>query len=470
MNRLLYDFPFFFVFTGILAFTFYKENNNIFWLFLAVSLLSLLRVRVFILCTAFVVAIYFLSLTHKPNINKTSGVFKGVVYDIRKSKHLTFYVKTKNANMIIFVPGIYDNINLYDKITFKAKLTSNIKNPGFRAYLHSKGIYLAGFASYIQKIGHSTGIVSFVEHIRQKMEKEFYYFLHNNEYLFLQNAVFGDSKNKANIKNMFINTQTAHIMSVSGLHMGFVFGLFYALFYFIFSSIGYIYKRFSIKTYASLLALLPTLVYFTLSGMHIPAIRSFLMVLIFVLALIYGRVKNSYNILFFIASVVVLLFGCSTIFNPSFVMSFFMSFVAIYLYSFIQKRLSASKLSAYTIFSLLIGIFAMPITAFYFHKVAYLSFISNFIVVPYFGFVVMPISFIAMFASFLPIFFIKYAVFTVVNLSTFLLLKTVELFSFIKPLNISVSLISVLVLYAVMFLALEVCGRNYSKITSTSSR
>ena len=470
MSRFLYDFPFFFVFTSILAFAFYKENISIFWLFLIVSTLSLFRFRVFILCAAFVITTYFLSVTHKPDISKTSGIFKGTVYDIRKSKHLTFYVKTKNAKMIVFVPKVYDNINLYDKITFKARLTSNIKNPSFREYLHSKGIYLVGFVSYIKKTGSTKGIFSFVERIRQTMEKEFYYFLQNKEYLFLQNAVFGDSKNKSSIKNMFINTQTAHIMSVSGLHMGFVFGLFYALFYFMLSRIGYIYKRFSLKTAASLFSLLPTIVYFALSGMHIPAIRSFLMVLIFVLALIYGRIKNSYNILFFIASVMVLLFGYSTVFNPSFVMSFFMSFVAIYLYSFVQKNLSASKLLAYTAFSMLIGIFAMPISAFYFHKVAYLSFISNFIVVPYFGFVVMPVSFLAMFVSFLPVFFIKYAVFSIVNFATFLLLKTVELFSFMKPFNVSVSLIAILILYAVMFLLIETYGRNYSKTISTSSR
>ena len=470
MSRLLYDFPFFFVFTGILAFALYKESLSIFWLFLIVSLLSILRFRVFILCAVFVAAIYFLSANHKPDIGKTKGAFKGTVYDIRNSSHLTFYVKTKNAKMLIFAPKVYDNINLYDKITFKAKLTSNIKNPAFRKYLHSKDIYLIGFAGCIKKIGYTTNIFSFMERIRQKTEKEFYYFLHNKEYLFLQNAVFGDSKNKAGIKNMFINTQTAHIMSVSGLHMGFVFGLFYALFYFIFSRIGFIYKRFSIKTGASLFAVLPTLIYFTLSGMHIPAIRSFLMVLIFVLALIYGRIKNSYNVLFFIASVMVLLFGYSTVFNPSFVMSFFMSFVAIYLYSFIQKNLNTPKLLAYTTFSVLIGIFAMPISAFYFHKIAYLSFISNFIVVPYFGFVVMPASFTAMLVSFLPIFFIKYAVFYVVNFATFLLLKTVELFSFIKPLNVSLNLLTVLILYAVMFLLIEAYKRGYPKTISTSSR
>ncbi len=467
MKRILYDFPFFFVFLSLVAFALYKTDNRIFWIFLALSLASLLSLRVFIASIVFVLALNGFHSSFKPITKPTQGIFKGVVYDVRKNKLTSFYIKTKKTKILLFASNVYDNIKPYDSIVFKAKLTSAIKNRSFAKYLHSCGIYLIGYASYIKKTKRN-GIMSEIESLRLKLESEFYYFLHKQEYIFLQNAIFGDSTNKAAIKQAFINTQTAHIMSVSGLHMGFVFGLFYVLFYTVFANIKLFYRRFNLKTSASVAAFFPMFAYFLISGLHIPAIRSFLMVFVFILSLIYGHTKNSYNILFFIASIVVLIFGYSIVFNPSFVMSFFMSFVAIYLYKIVKGTVNSNMVS-YIVFSLLIGLFAMPISAYYFHKVAYLSFLSNFIVVPYFGFILMPFSFIAITVSFLPIFFIKHIVFSVLNFATFILLKVVSSFELLKPLSITPHLLWVIITYALMFYLCE-RFKAYQRAISTSSR
>ncbi len=471
MKYLLYTYPFLFVLTTILTFVFYKINNNVFWVFLIFSSLGVFRFRNFFIACVFVVAIYLLGGVNSRTTITTTNLIKGRVYDVRKNKHLTLYVKTKHAKIYLIAPKIYDNIEPYDNILFRVKLISHIKKGWFRDYLLSKGIGFVGYASYIKKIRNRKDIFTVVQHIKDKIESEFYYFLGRREYIFLQSAIFGDSENKSLLRAIFVNTQTAHIMSVSGLHMGFVFGLFYMVFYFLFSNMGFVYKRFSLKTSASIVALFPTLLYFAISGFHIPAIRSFLMVVVFIIALIYGYSKNSYNILFFIASLMPVFFGYKILLNPSFVMSFFMSFVAIYLYGFV-KYFIESKIYSYIVFSFLISLFAIPVTAFYFHKIAYLSFLSNFVVVPYFGFVVMPLSFVSIcFSLFSSFFFLKYFVFLILNMSTSLLLWIVERFAFIHPLDVRCSIYLVIVLYMVMFLSCEGLKIyfNHNKI-STSSR
>ncbi len=453
MRRILYDYPFLFVFLSVAAFAFYKSGSAVFLLFLLISLAGLLRFKVFIVSVLSVFILWFSSQSfYKSRAADTKTTLKGSVYDIRQSKHLSYYVKTEFGKIYLFVPKIYDNINIYDHISFKAKLkpVKPLKNSGFKRYLYSNNILFIGYARYVKKIKGNI-FLSSVQHIRAGIEREFYYFLKQDEYIFLQNAIFGDSVNKYAIKNIFIDTQTAHIMSVSGLHMGFVFGLFYFIFYRLFSCIGFIYKRFNLKTISSTVSFLPTLIYFGISGMHIPAMRSFLMVFVFIFALIYGYRKNSYNILFFVASFLVVLLGYKTVFNPSFVMSFFMSFVAIYLYGFV-KKFNANKIITYTLFSFLISIFAMPLSSFYFNKLAYLSFLSNFIVVPYFGFVVMPLSFISIVASFLPVFAVKSIVFSILSFAVSHMLDAVEIFSHIKPIEVHVSIWVVVAIYCFLFL------------------
>ncbi len=461
MRRFLYNYPFLFIFAAVAGFAFYMETGNAVYLIIFLIILLFLRFRVFFISLVFILTLYLLyANTNNKSLLRfdSNGMLRGEVYDIRENRRLTFYVKSGASNIYLFVPKLYDNIYPYEHIAFRAKIKSidSIKNSGFKRYLAANDIYFIGYASYIHKLKNN-GFAYYVMQLREKLEKEFYYFLDGKEYIFIQNAIFGDSIHKSRLRKMFINTQTAHIMSVSGLHMGFVFGLFYLAFYFFFSRIGFVFRRFNLKTAASVFAFFPTLFYFALSGMHIPAIRSFLMVLVFVFALIYGYVKNSYNILFFIAASLPMLFGYKLVFNPSFVMSFFMSFAAIYIYGLINKT-SDNRIVVYIAFSLLMSVFAMPISAFYFHKLAYLSFLSNFIVVPYFGFVIMPLSFAAVFFSLLPFFYVKYVMFFLLNLSTSYLLKIVEYFAQIQPLGAHITTLETAAIYTGLFLLCAVCS------------
>jgi competence protein ComEC len=463
----LYDYPFLFVFFSLLSFSFYKEHSCFYILFALLAIFSIFRFRVFILSVVFVFAAYLSSIAIYQNKSiDSSNTVKGAVYDVRGSKRgVAIYVHHNSTKICLFASKMYNNIYPGDTIIFKSHLKSvNTLNPSsFKRYLYMNNINYLGYAYNISKIKHSS-IWGHVMRIRKTLEDEFYYFLKPKELYFLQNAIFGDSFNKNSIKQIFIDTQTAHILSVSGMHMSFVFGIFYLLFYNLFALIPSIYKRFDLKFAASLISFVPVFLYFNISGMHLPAIRSFAMIMVFIIAMINGYERNAYNLLLFVASIFIILFGYRIVFSASFVLSFFMSFAAIYTYSFVLS-IGLRRLTSYALFSFMMCIFSMPLTAFYFHKISYTAFLSNLIIVPYFGAVIMPLSFLSILAYLSHIFYIKLTVFAALSILSAYFFNILEFLSSFKPISIELSYGWVIASYLVVFLILYAVQRKISTLS-----
>jgi len=445
-----YDYPFFFAFLSLVGLFLFFQHNFLWSVFLLLLIFSaLIDIKVTLLCICLLISTL---LFHYPNNKITkipkNSVIGGTIYDLRQNRSLNLLVKSKNMSYYLFASKLYDNLNIGDSISFKARLfpISKLKNRGFRNYLISKNVRFYGFAYGIKK-KQSKSLMSFVNAYRLSIEKEFYYFLNKRNYIFAQNALFGDSRNRSQIKHIFINTQTAHILCVSGIHMGFVFAIFYTLFYFIISNIRYIYTRFHLKIAASIAALVPTMVYFFVSGIHIPAIRAFALVIIFIFAMIFGIKKNTYNSLFFVASMFVLIFGLNIILSASFVMSFVMSFFAIYLASFVSL-IKMPKAVGYIVFSCLMSIAAMPLIVYYFHKISFISPLANVVVVPYFGFVLLPLSFISMSGVFLGVYQIEHIMFYLLNFFVSLLFYFLHIFDVAKPINFHISTLHIIIVYS----------------------
>ncbi len=445
-DSVVYDYPFLFVFVFLF---FISISHTIFaycvsfFVFVFTAYFDKRLMLVFIL---FFVSFVVLNLHKRPS--ECKGFGKGIVENVTVGRVLNIEVKTNRCKLYLFASARYSNVKIGDIVHFKAMLknVNMLKNKGFASYLKSKSIYYYGFVKSLAIVGKKQPL-SFFESVRSKIEGEFYYFLPRNVEYFLDSAILGDSRYKSKIKKEFINTQTAHIMAVSGLHMGFVFGLFYLLFYYLFSFVGYIYRRYNLKVLASISAFLPTLLYFSITGFHIPAVRSFFMTLLFVFSLIFSRERSSYNILFFLASVF-LCFNKLAVLNPSFVMSFVMTFFALLIWSKAGVFIKNGYLKT-AIFTFLMSLVAMPISSYYFSKLSYLTFLANMIVIPLFGFLVVPLAFLGILATPLPYGLMKIYIYKLVALGAGVLLKIVGLISSIShPINFRMSFILVAVIYA----------------------
>src|SRR5262249_44870569 len=117
------------------------------------------------------------------------------------------------------------------------------------------------------------------------------------------------------------NSGLAHLLSVSGLHIGLAVGILFFLIRAALALVPPIALRWPIKKWAAGFALLGAGFYMILSGASVPVVRSFVMAAILLLAVIVDRQPISMRPVA-IAAVVVLLIWPDSLVGPSFQLSF----------------------------------------------------------------------------------------------------------------------------------------------------
>ena len=208
------------------------------------------------------------------------------------------------------------------------------------------------------------------------------------------------------MKDAFNITGLTHILSISGSHFG-IFSVFlFAVFRFFINTLpSRILQRITLyltpSQAAAVLCLPFMLAYLCLSGASIPAIRSFIMIGLFLAGLIISRKGFWLNSLLFAAFILVL-WEPEWIFN----LSFQLSFLAVLFIGFsIQKEDAEEKETSKLIrhirnpllMTLSASIGTAPLVAYYFHYFSLISPLSNLIVAPLIGFILIPLSVISSF-------------------------------------------------------------------------
>ncbi len=193
-------------------------------------------------------------------------------------------------------------------------------NPGgfdYRRYLHRQDIYKTILLTKpdnlkITSSGNGNFILQLVQSVRLKLSEK----IEGNfttEYQGLIKAlIIGDQNSvPAYQENNFQRTGTIHILSVSGLHLVLVLGIFF----WIFSILKITGNRRTIPL------MVITLFYMGLTGFNTPVIRSGIMVLVFLGADLFKRKSNSLNSLA-LAALVILLYNPNELFSVGFQLSF----------------------------------------------------------------------------------------------------------------------------------------------------
>jgi competence protein ComEC len=208
------------------------------------------------------------------------------------------------------------------------------------------------------------------------------------------------------LRNAFNTTGLAHILSISGTHFG-LFSLFlFSLFSLSIKALPYrILQRLTIfltPSQAAVLLCLPfMLAYLGLSGASTPAVRSFIMIGLFMIGLIIGRKGFWLNSLFFAAFLLVLL-NPATIFS----LSFQLSFIAVLFIGFAiahtrHEQKGDKKFLRYVknvlVVTLAASIGTAPLVAYHFHYLSLISPLANILIAPLVGFVLIPLSVVSAF-------------------------------------------------------------------------
>ncbi|WP_249212583.1 ComEC/Rec2 family competence protein [Acetobacter persici] len=210
------------------------------------------------------------------------------------------------------------------------------------------------------------------------------------------------------VREDFSASGLAHLLAVAGLHLGIVLGVLMAVVRLSLSAWMWAALRWPCKEIAALLALLGGAAYVTLTGLHLPALRSLMMAGVVVLGLVAGRRAVSMRGLA-LAAAVVLLGTPQAVLGVAFQMSFAAVMALIAGYEVARPYLSrfreekhgfgrwfALHLTTLTLTSLLAGLATLPVVMAHFGEVQPFFILANLVAVPVMALWIMPLGLLAL--------------------------------------------------------------------------
>lgn len=195
-------------------------------------------------------------------------------------------------------------------------------------------------------------------------------------------------------------TNLAHLLAISGLHMGLVAGFVFAALRLAFSAVPFIGLRVPAKKLAALGALPVAAGYLALSGGNVATERAFIMVAVALVAVLLDRRAFSLRAVA-VAATLVLILRPEALLGPGFQMSFAATTALVAAYNWIRDyQIPLGPRWSLPVTSVLISSFVAgsataPIAAAHFNQFAHYGLIANLLSVPLMGFLVMPAAVIA---------------------------------------------------------------------------
>ena len=360
------------------------------------------------------------------------------------------------------------------------KRIHSFHNPGsfdYERYLNRQGIYVAGFiadSAGIVLIRHNTasGIKLQLEAFRSYLKNLIYANAPSPEREILEAMIIGNQKTiPTDVRDNFAKTGTSHMLSISGLHVGLVASASFLIVLMLLKSSEYLMLRFNIIKIATAAAFVPVAVYALVAGMGTTVLRAALMTLAFLTALMIGKQKDLYNILFF-AALVILIVAPESLFE----ISFQLSFSAVFAIVFIVSKLNIStipmpaalpdalhplirRVYIFILVSAAATLGTLPIIVYYFNRVSTVTLIANLIAVPLLGMLTlipaMAFMLTALFSPWLAGFLIKVSSFiTGIAAAAINWLASLSWssFNFIKPNIMEIALFYIIIL---LFISLK---------------
>lgn len=306
-----------------------------------------------------------------------------------------------------------------DKIfaEFMPKNIENFSNPGsfdYKRYLNAAGIFVRGSIKDGRAISVLREFPLQQSTIREKVEKE-----RNKISLWIEEK--GNDKDlekimKAllvgerwavpkEINERFQLAGVAHLLAVSGLHLGLVASLSFFFISWLFKMSEKLTLVVDIRRISAFITFFPLLGYTLLAGGRIPTIRAFIMVSAYLFAVLIRRERDLPSTIA-LAGLVILLISPASIIDAGFQLSFSaviaIAIIAPALQGWrAQKQLEERetprwRLKFYIVSAVIttffIILFTAPFTTRYFNQVSLLSPITNLIFIPLLGYLLLPVG------------------------------------------------------------------------------
>jgi len=270
------------------------------------------------------------------------------------------------------------------------------------------------------------------------------------------------------VREHFIVTGIAHLLAISGDHLGIVALLSFSLLIWILKRSEFLLLTLDVKKWAAALTLPCLLLYTFIAGGGISVIRATIMVVTFFLSILFNRERNLLHTLA-LAAFLILIFSPPSLFDVSFQLSFLAVLSILYLVPRILQGLSQEgilllpknswkkNVLKYILLSLLVTGVAIlgtaPFVALHFNRFSPIGFFTNLFIIPWVGFFTVPLSLIASLFSF---FFHPFATLLIhiTGWVTLILLRVVAFFASIPYASLFIStptLFEIILFYLLLF-------------------
>lgn len=217
---------------------------------------------------------------------------------------LTWYAPKPGWKNAVPVPELHAGDRW--RLTLRLKRPHGNANPhgfDYEAWLLERGIRATGYVAADpdnQRLENkTTGLGVRVEILREVVAERFRRTLENRPYggVLLALAVGDQNAISAPQWRVFARTGVTHLISISGLHVTLVAGVFSGLIYFLWRRIPFLSLRLPARRVAVVAGMVAALAYAWLSGLSVPTLRTVWMLGTVALALWLGRTTSSSRVL-----------------------------------------------------------------------------------------------------------------------------------------------------------------------------
>jgi len=385
------------------------------------------------------------------------------------------------GNLLLTVKDRKIDCRYGDRVRFLSKLylPRPATNPGafdYRRFLALQEIWVTALANSADEVvrmaeGQGNPFFHFIERKREKIRV----FLNENappeSRGIIKALVLGERGDiDPAVNEKFIITGVNHILSISGMHVALVAAFFLGAVRFLLRFFPTLLLRLDLNKTAALAAMVPVIFYTFIAGLQVAAVRSTVMTLSFLLALLLDREKDLYDALF-LAAFLILIAHPAALFDLSCQLSFFSVLAIFYLtprlaeffgplktWTEEQGRIR-KKIWFYLGASLLASVAAIlgtgPLVAFYFNRISLVGFLANLLLVPLMG---LGNTLLSLLAAFLIFVFPPLAKLTMA-LNVFILDVSLALVNFFSRFPLAAkrvstpTLVEILLLYGILILA-----------------
>lgn len=412
---------------------FYLDNEPNFWISLFVSILLFLNIFITKYKKIFI-AMFFISFGMCLAQLRTMCVDTPMLkYKIKGESEVIATVETceKTPDGMRFVVSNVEKFNFNkmilswntdraknydpgDRILFRAKIypLGSQYFPlayDFKRQQYFKGISARGFladglegAPKILSKNSKMSFSVFIEKIRHKINRKIEKILSGDVCAITKALITGEKADiSQDVRSKFVNSGTAHLLAISGLHMG-IIGLFiFWLFRMVLCCILRISQYYDVKKISAVISLIFVMFYLYISGTSVPSIRAFIMHALVIVGILCNRVALSMRSIA-IAATIILVFSPEVITFPGFQMSFSAVIAIVALYER-RNELGRQKFIIGIILTTIVASIPTSIfSMFSFNQLTLNNIFANVICIPMMTFIIMPIAVITLF--FMPFF------------------------------------------------------------------